>query len=333
MSAKRIVDATLLNWADLGIERADGLLIGNGASQAIWARFKYASLYEEAKSEELENPLSDADQAMFQAFDTTNFERVLEGLSAARKVLDALDLVIPQVRERYESVRMALVEAVRMVHVEWASVPENVLKRFAGILRSYRHVYSTNYDLLLYWAIMSVNAAGFTDFFFDGEFDLSNTEIWDRDRTRILHLHGALHLYRIGSRTVKRRRDYSRNLLELFGDPYGEGAIPLFVSEGSSEEKLATITTSDYLGFAFNSFATHEGPLVVFGHSLSDYDDHILKAMSRWEGRGLAVGLLPDTEERIILQKARLMEKLSNALLTFYDATTHPLGGEEMMVG
>lgn len=333
MSAKKTVDATLLNWADLGIEGADGLLIGNGASQAIWKRFRYASLYEEAKSEELDHPLSEADQAMFAAFSTTNFERVLEALLGTQKVLDALDHDYPQVRERYEGIRMGLVEAVQKVHVKWADVPEDVRKRFAGILRGYRYVYSTNYDLLIYWAIMSVDAHGFTDHFFDEAFDLSDTEISDSDWTRIFYLHGALHLFRHGSRTFKRRRRPFENLLELFGDPHDEGAIPLFVSEGSSEEKIATINTSDYLGFAYNRFANHDGTLVVFGHSLGDHDAHLLTAMSRREGREIAIGLVPDTEERTIFQKARLMEKLPEAELLFYDSTTHPLGAEDMRVG
>ena len=333
MSAKKTVDATLLNWADLGLEGADGLLIGNGASQAIWKRFRYASLYEEAKSEELDHPLSEADQAMFAAFSTTNFERVLEALLGTQRVLDALDHDYPQIHERYESIRMALVEAVQKVHVKWTDVPENVLIRFAGILRGYRHVYSTNYDLLIYWAIMSVDADGFKDHFFDEAFDLSNTEIWDNDWTRILYLHGALHLFRVGSLTIKRRRRPFKNLLELFGGPHGEGAIPLFVSEGSSEDKIATINTSDYLGFAYNRFANHDGSLVVFGHSLGDHDEHLLTAMSRREGREIAIGLVPDTEKRTIFQKARLMEKLRKAELLFYDSTTHPLGAEDMRVG
>jgi hypothetical protein len=46
---------------------------------------------------------------------------------------------------------------VKSVHPPWAAIPEKVLIQIGEHLRRYSNVYSTNYDLLMYWARMSVN--------------------------------------------------------------------------------------------------------------------------------------------------------------------------------
>lgn len=68
--------------------------------------------------------------------------------------------------------------------------------------------------------------------------------------------------------------------MDLFGEPYYEGATPLFISEGNSEEKLSSINRSDYLSFAYNKFSNHQGGLVVFGHLLSENDQHIVDVIN-----------------------------------------------------
>lgn len=50
---------------------------------------------------------------------------------------------------------------------------------------------------------------------------------------------------------------------------------PVFVSEGSSEEKVDRIRHNDYLCKMYRSFTEIKGAVVVFGHSLELSDDHI----------------------------------------------------------
>jgi hypothetical protein len=92
----------------------------------------------------------------------------------------------------------------------------------------------------------------FKDYFWgqSQEFDLTDTET-SVTATKVLYLHGGLHLYRLPSGVaIKRKAEAGRSLLDLFGVSFMEGATPLFITEGTSQDKLASIRRSDYLSFA-----------------------------------------------------------------------------------
>jgi hypothetical protein len=196
-------------------------------------------------------------------------------------------------------------------------------------------VFSTNYDLLLFWAIMADNATGkFKDYFWgeNQEFDVTDTET-SGTATKVLYLHGGLHLYRLPSgATIKRKAEDGRSLLDLFGVPFTEGATPLVITEGTSQDKLASIRRSDYLSFAYSRFSRHKGPMVVFGHSLSDTDSHLVHAMKEWRSVDLAISLRRDAPMKIVDRKVRLLNLLPTTKLVFFDAATHPLGKDELRV-
>ena len=214
-----------------------GLLIGNGASQAVWQPFGYSSLFETAKTgDEIANPLTADDISLFDAMRTTNFEQVLESLAAAKLVGNALAHDVTHISSRYQSIQQALVESVHCKHVTHADVTPERLSMIREAIIPFEFIYSTNYDLLLYWAVMTEDGSGFKDFFWNKEFDLANTELWGK-ASKILYLHGGLHLYRTPSgATMKRRATGGRTLLDLFGTPMDDGmlAVPLFVAEGES---------------------------------------------------------------------------------------------------
>jgi hypothetical protein len=120
-------------------------------------------------------------------------------------VVDALRQDPAPINALYAVTQKALVEAVNSVHIPWASIPETSLAAIKAVLRSYSFVYSTNYDLILYWAVMHDGPTGFTDYFFGSRFDLSNTEVWGQ-QTKVMFLHGGLHLYReLSGQTLKRK--------------------------------------------------------------------------------------------------------------------------------
>lgn len=335
------VDAELETWPKLKDKHEwSGILLGNGASRAVWDDFEYASLYEKAASPDIENALSADDQALFQAFNTRNFERVLSALFTAELVNQSLSIECNTIRERYDSIRQALGDAVNTVHIPWSIVPQNTLDQFRSELRSLKFVYSTNYDLLLYWSVMSKVPRGeFTDFFWSKDrgqliFDITNTEVWEGNQptTRILYLHGGLHLYRLSTgETLKRTADQFDNLLDLFRTPY-DGALPLFITEGSSKHKLESIHGSDYLAFAYSQFAQHEGDVIVFGHALAEPDAHIVDAMKSWGERRIAISLRNGDPAAIVHKKASLIDRLPRAKLHFFDAQTHPLGHPALRV-
>lgn len=324
------LDDDLPAWKDVSAKRDwSGLLLGNGFSQNIWKRFGYASLYETARSNEVTPNLDQADQGLFDKFDTRNFELVLTALSVGRRVNTALEHQTDYLDNRYDSIRKALIAAVHYVHVPWIKVPEETLKAIAGALALHESVYSTNYDLLAYWAIMA-QPASFKDYFWAGpEFDISNTEVWGKC-TKMHYLHGGLHLYRRpDGQTLKRPALEDENLLDLFGQPF-HNAVPLFVSEGTASQKRVSIYRSEYLSFAFSQFSQDAGPMVVFGHSLSANDDHIVKALQAHGSRALAVSLLPGPDT--VKRKAEIVARLPKADILFFDATTHPLGSADLSI-
>jgi hypothetical protein len=330
-------DGTLESWDDRDNRtKWSGILIGNGASIAVWDQFIYSSIYEIALTDQITHPLSPADQALFAAFDNTiNFEQILSALATARKVNLSLGMNIDLIQNRYQSIQTSLIETIHKLHVPWTAVPTQTLETIGTELRNYKYVYSTNYDLLIYWAVMQAGPNGFVDYFFQREFDLEDTDVIDENCTRVLYLHGGLHLYRLPTGvTLKRRQGAFQNLLNVFGTPvpYYPDAVPLFITEGEPSSKLNSINQSQYLAFAFREFMEHKGNLVVFGHSLSDYDDHIVKAINSWGPRRLAIGLLPSTALRISRQKTTLLAKLPETEVFFFDATTHPLGSAALKV-
>jgi hypothetical protein len=331
------IDGQLYDWSKLnnGDFHWDSILIGNGASINVWDKFNYRGVFQHATSSISKNPLTAADMKLFNSLSTHNFEQVLSSLNTARIINDALGLNYRRVTHRYRSIKQSLIDAIREIHIPWRNVPDAIIERIRLEILNYRKIYTTNYDLLIYWSVMyQDNPAPFTDYFFTEDFDSSDTRIFDGAKRRILYLHGALHLYRLSSGTTLKRRADGNNLLDLFGQPYPghSDAIPLVVSEGTSEDKLSSINQSDYLTFAFNKFAEDQGDMVVFGHSLSDSDMHIVEAMKRGRDRRMAISLLPDTAPNVRSRQASLLAKLPEAKLYFFDSTTHPLGCADQKV-
>lgn len=335
MTLKKNIDPGLEDWPKVrGDLNFTGILIGNGASLAIWDLFGYDSLFDVAAWENaLDKRLSDEDMKLFNSFETRNFEQVLGALATSGKVMKELEIDYTAIKNCYISIRNALVEAIRSKHIPWHRLIDSVKSPVQEHLLEYKFVYSTNYDLLLYWSILFQNRPGFKDLFWSDYFDLSNTEVWD-DCTVILYLHGALHLCRMpDGRTRKRRRQRNDTLLEQFGSSIDSRlAQPLFVAEGTSQDKLTSIRRSDYLSFAYRKFIGHAGPLCIFGHSLGDTDEHLADAIKRSKVQDLAFSLRPGPDEKVIAAKAAVIKRFPTARLRFYDSTTHPLGSTNLRI-
>jgi len=310
-----------------------GILIGNGTSLAISNCFEYRSLFEQAKT--TDTPINQSDISIFEHLKTKNFEQVLSALNQAKAINRVFDLEHDEIIQAYSRIQNALAEAVHGVHVKWDSLDEKNLSSIREGLLDYDFVYSTNYDLLLYWAI-NQNSSGFKDFFWGNNFDLGNTEIWGK-ATKVLFLHGGLHLYKTSRGTLKRKARPFENLLDLFGTPVDddENAVPLFVTEGASSDKLKSIYNNDYLSFAYNRFANHHGPIIILGQSLDEnFDKHLLDALrastNRYIGIGIHRGSKDSTE--LVHEKTKFLTKFVGFDVRFFDASTHPLGNPSLSI-
>ncbi|RJQ86648.1 DUF4917 family protein [Amycolatopsis panacis] len=107
---------------------------------------------------------------------------------------------------------------------------------------------------------------------------------------------------------------------------------PLFVSEGSSKAKLQTIGRSPYLTFCLDSLRRDEGNTVIFGHSLSDEDKHIVDALKNGVSREFAVSIYPSDDRQWIIQEKARIARMLGENARFFDSTTHPLGDPSLTI-
>lgn len=300
------------------------LLVGNGASCAISSDFGYTSLRRVAN-------LSTDDVAVFNALRTSNFEAVLDYLRVAALVCEQLGHDEHDVFDRYDSIKAALIEAINDHHIGWSAIPPGPLERFRGVLLDHEQTWSTSYDLLSYWAVMTERprpTVRVGDCFWndDGAFDPANAEP-SSPRPMLYWVHGALHLYRTRSgETVKRTHKPGRTLLDLLGTPFRGVDVPLFVSEGTSKQKMRAIRGSDYLSHAYTTLAESRGDLVVFGQAFGPSDAHLVAAINRRPRRRIAYGVYAATNAEANSLCAHVEQQFPAARLRFFESESHPLG-------
>jgi uncharacterized protein DUF4917 len=332
-------DGSLRDWSEIADDGWSAILVGNGLSINVSRKFDYQSVYDEAMRSQRGQPgLSVKDRAVFDAFDTTNFEAVLGKLRDAITMAEVLGRKPDPYRRRFRSVQEGLGSAVRRVHPEWDVVPDDVLAAIKAELRNYRVIFSTNYDLIVYWAIGHDDDYGlFRDCFWANgcEFDPDDCEVWGAGRP-IYYMHGALHLVVRGSGITRKLTQEDGRLLDQFGQPIDGDpeARPLLVSEASPRDKLRAIEGNDYLAHAYDQLKTQDGPLLVFGHSLSNQDGHLTDAINAYPDRRVAVSMVRKSKRELRAQQAQIWGKLHAKPedICFFNAATHPLGDKALCI-
>lgn len=142
------LDGSLKEWSAIGDEFACSvLLLGNGLSINVWPLFAYGSLYEHAQN----GGLTSDDLLLFDV--TPNFERVLADLNTAIRVNKVVGIDASPVLEPYRRIQHALGHAVREVHVSRSVVPDEALLAIRKELVNYEWIFTTSYDLIIYWAM------------------------------------------------------------------------------------------------------------------------------------------------------------------------------------
>lgn len=332
-------DGTLDSWEDVEeMAEWDALVLGNGASINVWNDFQYGSLFEKAKQRKLFHKYDDT---LFAKLDVENFEQVLHSLSEAIRVGKALEHDVSEQLERHQSIQKALAEAVQAVHVQGGEIPLETLEAIREELRNYRHVFTTSYDLLVYWASAKGPEnnpfEGFYDFFWvkpKNSFDESTIRIQPHwTDTRLYFLHGALHLVVLGDGTAcKRQASTFETILDQFGQPFlkDHTARPLVVTEARATDKRRRIECNDYLDYCWRSLHECSCPIVVFGHSLSDQDAHLVDALNEHHDRPIAVGIREKGKRINRKEQHRIASLLEARPIYFFDSTSHQLGAEEL---
>jgi len=322
-----MADYGLRDWDEVSDDRDwPVLLLGNGFSRAVSESFSYGSLFEVA-------PLVEDDRNLFDALTTTNFEEVLYHLRSSILVCQQLGHNHIEVEGRYESIRDALIQAVHDHHVTWEGVTAgDRLVAIQQVLRQHRAVFTTSYDLVIYWAMLADGGidAGLVDLFWGANhvFDPFDAQP-HAGKIPVYWLHGALHMERTISGETQKRTNQGANLLATFG---AGDQVPLFVSEGTSQQKLRVIRRSNYLDHTFQQLSQGEGALVIYGQGLGNQDRHIASAIRRRTNSHVAYGVFADSQASADLQVAEIENRLLGCDLTFFDSRTHDLGNPALLV-
>lgn len=332
------------------------LLLGNGFSIACKPKiFTYSSLFSQADfSKNINLPY------VFEALGTQDFELAINALERASSLLPIYSAVdaatAAEMKRDAEALKEILITTVTKNHPggpfdisdDEYSACRNFLANFIG--EKSGKVFTLNYDLLLYWTVMHTEFAdgsrvdlaardGFGD---DDPGSKEDYVVWQGEaggaRSSIFYLHGALHLFDAGNLLKKftwNRTDV--RLKKQSWDAIKDGALPVFVAEGSSASKMAKINHSAYLHQAYRSFKSAttqtKSAFFVHGHSLADNDDHFLKLLSRGKFPALYVGLhgAPDSSSNEeIIKKARSISAARNGPVldvSFYDTASAAVWG------
>lgn len=277
------------------------LILGNGSSIAYSLKFAYASLYDAADFTEEEKQL-------FDEFGTNNFEYILRKLFQASEVNKILGLdQDKKVSSAYKNIRLKLIETIKSIHptkddINLKLIHDTVFQS----MMDYRYIIDLNYDFLLYWILSNdghlspypiegnqsrrnVFQGSPFQYFYDGfcylsgnhlcfNYDFVEDEIRRGEKTGIFYPHGNLLLVRdkLYGDTLKIRS--SGNLFKDVDEDWEKGYTPLFISEGTSEQKLNSIQSTPYLNYVYNEILNDlTSFIVVYGWSMGDCDDHLIR--------------------------------------------------------
>ena len=252
------------------------VLLGNGFSIAqVGMKLAYSNLLDVSGIDE-----NHSLKNVFDNFDTYDFEKVIRYLEITDRVARSYGQ-IGKYQTDAEGVRQKLIEAIQKVHPsEFRDIPEHEINSCVCFLKNFGKVFTLNYDLLLYW--VSICSQAFQDGFlksenigrFRGPFDMSA-------ECSIYNIHGGLHLFLSPDRDVyKAIANSGDNLLDSITKTIrDENCLPLYVAEGTSQQKLGKIRSVPYLNYCLEELQGLSGALFVFGHSGNRTDGHIYDAI------------------------------------------------------
>lgn len=323
------------------------LVLGNGFSISLRPDiFTYGSLLESANFDAAPNV-----KRLFGSLGTQDFELVIKHLMDAATVLRTYrpnDVeLIDALAADANLVKDSLVTAIARRHPDRPyDIKESQYKACRRFLGIFNHIYTLNYDVLLYWSLMHTDVDQLDLRADDGFRHPERDEpfvTWQQGQSATIHyLHGALHLFDAGSEVIK--YTWSKTdvpIVEQIRSALTENKYPLFVAEGISDSKLDKIMHNAYLHKSLRSLEAcadnSNACFCVFGHSLAENDDHILRCIGRGKATKMLVSVYGDPASamnRQIEQNARRLAQYRDAVnqrypleIIFYDAVSANVWG------
>lgn len=279
-------------------KRQKHLLLGNGFSMSYDASiFSYNAL-----SDFIDQTEDKLLKKLFSIINTRNFELIMKQLDVFYELAVEFSSdkeFAEDVINARESLKTRLLDAISTLHPEHVfKIPETKSRKCADFLREYLgsdgHVFSTNYDLLLYWVLMQnqESLANFEDGFgrnlieqeeFDPDYKPEYGELeWgnNSDVQCVHYVHGALHLFDSGIAIRKEVYD-GDYLLDNIKSRIERKEYPIFVTAGDGKQKLEHILHNQYLDFCYKKLSSISGSLITFGFNFGAHDDHIIDAINK----------------------------------------------------
>lgn len=282
------------------------LLMGNGFSMAYDDEiFSYNAL--QTFISEIRNPVLDE---LFGIVRSKNLEVIMQQLHLLTRLIQMFGNnaeLIDRVIEADNLLRVGLVDAVKSLHPDHVfQIAEDQIKSCHQFLEPYMaygsNIFTTNYDILLYWTLMRGGARNAVDGFGyeminPGEED-PDLQQWEDTLTwgpnvssqNVHYLHGALHLFDNGIDIEKEAYDGQQFLLDLIKGRMDREEYPVFVTAGDGKEKLSQIMHNKYLAHCYKALSSITGSLVVFGFNFGKYDEHIIEAINSAAHHGRRAG-------------------------------------------
>jgi hypothetical protein len=325
------------------------LILGNGFSIGCFPEiFNYSSLYNKIDFSHMPEL-----KKVFDALKTHDFETIIQVLNNSVKVLPFYlprePNIINSIVTHAEELKELLVQTIAENHPR---IPSDIqeekyihckkfLSHFLGEATNRGQVYTLNYDLLLYWVLMHespllgtpVYKIRIDDGFGNIEDDFETPYvIWGGNANtsgqRVHYLHGALHLFDAGHELKKYTWIRSGvSLVDQTRQSIQNNEFPLFVSEGTSQQKMNKIAHHAYLYHSYKSLVENfKQPglcFFIYGHSLAENDEHILRNIAKGKFPMLYIGIYGSPnkpENKLIINQA---EKLVSARQLKHD--NHPL--------
>ena len=329
----------IYKWPEIADRFSGSIVLGNGASMAVDKCFGYRSLFDEAGRSAL---LSENAGKLFEKFKTNDFEFVLRMIWNAHHVNEAFGVKEDVIVKTYNEVRDSLIRTVQKNHVEYSRAVD-YLPSIANFLKRFETVVSLNYDLLVYWSILYGNNVmkgyWFKDCFIGDQRTFKDDYSFLRSpyknlggSTLVFYPHGNLILATdFYGQEVKICSDDHADLLNTIVNRWSlADSTPLFVSEGTPEQKFHAIHRNGYLRTVFNSVLPKLGcqkPVAIYGWSMSEQDLHLLAAIGQNRPSHMAVSVYLGSDRwqdfcTYVRQVANKTYGLNKTEILFYDSNS-----------
>ncbi len=327
-------------------KRKHHLLLGNGFSMAYDpAIFSYTALHKF---------IQESDDVvltkLFSSIKTKNFELIMQQLATFVELLKAFEpdsKLINLFNGTSDKLKLSLIDAIKSLHPDHVFKIEEdrstcCAKFLSEFLDNGGQIFTTNYDVLLYWVLLRNNIANHCDGFGRDVIAPSNkkngiepelSELrWGRNSTdqNTFYLHGALPLFDTGAEIIKEEYKDGIFIVDHIRARINRSEYPVFVTAGNGAEKLEHITHNKYLAHCYDRLAQTTGSLITFGFSFGQYDDHIIDAINRDSNfgeksndclRSVYIGVYSEADEKWI---ESIQHKFKCKVNTF-DAKTAPV--------